>query len=122
MGKKSLLVGLFILFFLASTACADKTSVSIEAPQSVKQGTEVTITIAVSHNGNNFFHYTDWVYVFANGKEIARWDFSSGDRPENEKFTREVNYTVTEKTEITAKGNCNTHGSAGEVKTVISVE
>ena len=90
MGKKSLLVALFISFVFASTAFADKTSVSIESPQSVKKGTEITIKIAVSHNGNNFFHYTNWVYVRANGKEIARWDFSSGNRPENDNFIRTI--------------------------------
>ena len=122
MGKKSLLVALLISFVFASTAFADKTSISIESPQSVKKGTEINIKIAVSHSGNNFFHYTKWVYVRANGKEIARWDFSSGDRPESNNFIREIKYTVTEKTAITAMGNCNIHGSEGEVKTLINIE
>ena len=122
MGKKRLLIALFISFVFASTAFADKTSISIESPQSVKKGTEITIEIAVSHNGNNFFHYTEWVYVRANGKEIARWDFSSGNRPESDHFTKKITYTVTEKTEITAMGNCNIHGSEGEVKTLVNIE
>jgi desulfoferrodoxin (superoxide reductase-like protein) len=122
MDKKGFLVAFFILFVFTTTAFADKTAVSIEAPQSVTKGTEITIKINVSHSGNNFFHYTDWIYVHANGKEIARWDFSSGTRPEDKNFSREIKYTVTEKTEITAMGNCNIHGSAGEVKTVINVE
>jgi desulfoferrodoxin (superoxide reductase-like protein) len=122
MGKKSFLLALFILIVFASTAFADKTSISIESPQSVKKGTEITIKIAVSHNGNNFFHYTNWVYVRANGKEIARWDFSSGNRPESNNFIREIKYTVTEKTEIAAMGNCNIHGSEGEVNMLINIE
>lgn len=122
MDKNKLLVALFISFIFASTAFAGKTSVSIESPQSVKKGTEITLKIAVSHDGNNFFHYTNWVYVLANGKEIARWDFSSGNRPESDKFVREIRYTVTEDTEITAIGNCNVHGSAGEVSVSINVE
>jgi desulfoferrodoxin (superoxide reductase-like protein) len=122
MDKKSFLVSFFILFVLATTAFANKTAVSIESPQLVKKGTEITIKIAVSHSANNFFHYTNWVYIHANGKEIARWDFSSGNRPESNNFTREIKYTVNEKTEITAMGNCNIHGSAGEVKMLINVE
>lgn len=122
MDRKSFLVVFFILFVFATTAFANKTAVSIESPQSVKKGTEITIKIAVSHSANNFFHYTDWVYIHANGKEIVRWDFSSGDRPESSDFTMEIKYTVTEETEISAKGNCNMHGSAGEVKLLINVE
>ena len=122
MDKKSFLVLFLVLFTFATTAFANKTAVSIEAPQSVKQGTEITIKITVTHSGNSFFHHTNWVYVHANGKEIARWDFSSGNRPENNDFTREVKYTVTEKTEITAMGNCNIHGSAGEVKFLVNIE
>jgi desulfoferrodoxin (superoxide reductase-like protein) len=122
MEKKSFLVVILVLFVFTSTALADKTAVTIQAPQSVKKGTEITIKISATHSGNNSFHYTNWVYVHANGKEIARWDFSSKNRPESNNFTEEVNYTVNEKTEITAKGNCNIHGSAGEVNMVIDIE
>ena len=122
MDRKSFLVVFFISFVFAATAFADKTADSIVSPQSVKKGTEIAIKIVVNHNGNNFFHYTNWVYVHANGKEIARWDFSSGNRPESNDFTRQFKYTVTEKTELTAMGNCNMHGSAGKVNMLINVE
>jgi desulfoferrodoxin (superoxide reductase-like protein) len=122
MKKASLLFAFVLLTVFAATAFANKTAVTIVAPQSVKQGDEVVIKINVSHSANSFFHYTDWVYVQANGKEIARWEFSSGSRPESNDFSREVRYTVTETTEITAKGDCNIHGSAGEVKMVIQAE
>ena len=122
MNKCAFLIVISALFLFASTAFADKTAVTIEAPQSVKKGTEITIKINVAHSGNNIFHHTNWVYVQANGNEIARWEFSSGDRPESSNFTEEVQYTVNEKTEITAMGHCNIHGSAGEAKMMIDVE
>ncbi len=122
MKRKIFLVMFFILTVFATTAFANKTAVTIESPLSVKKGAEIIIKINISHSANNFFHYTNWVYVHANGKEIARWDFTRSNKPESSNFTREVRYTVTETTEITAMGNCNMHGSAGEVKMVIKVE
>ena len=122
MNKKSLLVVFFLLTVFATTALANKTAVTIESPQSATKGAEIIIKINVTHSANNFFHYTNWVYIRANGKEIARWDFTSSNKPESNNFYREVRYTVTETTEITAMGNCNIHGSAGEVKMVIKVE
>jgi desulfoferrodoxin (superoxide reductase-like protein) len=92
---------------------ANQTSVAIVAPETAKKGTEVTITINVSHNGNSRFHYTNWVWVKANGKEIGRWEYSSDKLPENEKFTLEVKVKINADTVIEAQGNCNRHGSAG---------
>ena len=71
----------------------------------------MTITLSVSHKGNSALHHTNWVVVKADGKEIARWDFKSSQRPENESFTREVKYKVAQSVEITAQGHCNIHGS-----------
>src|SRR4030043_316142 len=67
---------------------ANKASTSIEAPQSVQKGSEVTIRVTVTHKGNSFLHYTKALQVIANKKEIARWDFTSGQRPEAEVFTK----------------------------------
>ena len=120
--KKILAVFLFFLIFFTGTAFADKTSVTIEAPDVLKKGSEITIKVNVVHRGNNFAHYTNWVYVKANGEEIARWEFSMGNRPENEKFIREVKYTITVPTEIIAEGNCNIHGSNGQAVLKINVK
>jgi desulfoferrodoxin (superoxide reductase-like protein) len=122
MSKKILAVFLFFLIFFTGTAFANKTSVTIEAPDSAKQGTEISIKINVAHRGNNFVHYTNWVYVKANDKEIARWEFSVGNRSEAENFSREVKYTVTGPVEIIAEGNCNIHGSNGQAALKINVK
>ena len=98
---------------------ANKTSVEIKAPESAKKGSEVTVTINVSHSGNNRFHYTDWVYVKADGKEIVRWTFTGSNLPENENFTREVKVKVNADTIIEAEGNCNRHGNNGAATTTI---
>lgn len=122
MSKKILVIFLFLFILFSGTAFANKTSVTIEAPTAVKKGTEITIKINVTHKGNNFIHHTNWVYVKANGEEIAKWEFSAGNRPEDENFSREVKYTVTAPTEITAEGNCNIHGSAGPAILKINVK
>lgn len=103
---------LFILLFCGS-ALANKSAVSIQAPSSVQRGSEVVIQVNVTHDGNNFLHYTEWVYVMVNGKEIARWKYTASERPEAESFTKEVRTTATENLEIKAEANCNLHGSAG---------
>ena len=121
--KKQVVAILVVSLVLFSVnAFANKTSVTIEGPESAVKGSEVTIKINVRHDGNNFFHYTKQVYVKANGKEIARWDFSATSRPENEVFTREVKLTLTEPTEIVAEGVCNIHGSDGPAVLKIRVE
>jgi hypothetical protein len=47
--------------------------VSLEGPESVAAGTEITITVNVAHRGNSAFHYTNWVVIKAGSEEIARW-------------------------------------------------
>lgn len=120
-GKYFYITGvLFFICLLSFPAFADKSSVSIDAPDTAEKGSEIIIKITVTHNGNNLFHHTDWVYIKVNGSEIARWDFKFNDLPENEVFTREVKYTVQGPLTIEAEANCNLHGSKGTaVKKVI---
>lgn len=110
------------VLFIGSQAFANKSSVEISAPVAVKKGSTVTIKITVSHKGNNFMHYTNWAYINVNGKEAARWDFSSGKRPENEVFTREITYAANAPLVIEAEANCNIHGSAGKKSAKVAVK
>ncbi|MBM4276729.1 MAG: hypothetical protein FJ130_02465 [Deltaproteobacteria bacterium] len=122
--RKLLFVLMMVPFssLYARPAFANKSSTSIDAPTNVPKGSEVTIRITVSHKGNSFLHYTNWLRVIVNQKEIARWDFSSGQRPEAEVFTREVKLNALENMEVTAEANCNLHGSAGPTTIKISVK
>jgi desulfoferrodoxin (superoxide reductase-like protein) len=104
---------LCLLLLLTSAAFANKTSVALDGPESAAAGTEITIIVSITHKGNSAFHYTNWVVVKADDKEIARWDFKSSDRPESENFSREFKYTIEKTVEITAQGNCRLHGSDG---------
>lgn len=106
-------------FVLAGTATANESSVTIIAPDSAALGSEITIELQASHSGNNFLHYTEWMYVEVNGKEIKRWEFSNFDKPEDETFTRSITYQVTGQLVITAEASCNIHGSDNiAIKTV----
>ncbi len=117
-----LIAGAFIFIAMTMPVHANKTGVTIDAPDSVKKGQSAVIRITITHKGNNFMHHTNWVYVKADGKEIARWEFSPGKLPENEVFTRDVNLTVNGPVEITAEGNCNLHGTRGAVTKKIAVQ
>ncbi|MFZ5569013.1 MAG: desulfoferrodoxin family protein [Thermodesulfobacteriota bacterium] len=96
-----------------STAYADKSSVRIEAPESAAPGSEITITLHVSHDGNNFMHYTEWVYLKIDGEEVARWSFGGFSKPESDNFTRTFPYAFRKPIEIQAEASCNIHGSTG---------
>ncbi|MBM4350105.1 MAG: hypothetical protein FJ106_09510 [Deltaproteobacteria bacterium] len=112
-------------FFLAlrtGVAFANKSSTSIEAPQTVQKGSEVMIRVTVTHKGNSFIHYTKSLQVVANKKEIARWDFTSGQRPESGVFTKEIAIKAMEDLEVTAEANCNIHGSTGPTTVKISIK
>jgi desulfoferrodoxin (superoxide reductase-like protein) len=111
---------LAVLLLGANTCLADKSGVTISAPEAVAKGTEATIKLSITHSGNSFFHYTDWVYIKANGKEIARWEYSMTNRPEGANFVREVKIPINEVTEIVAEANCNLHGSKGPASWKIS--
>lgn len=108
--------------FYARSAFANKAAASIEAPQSVQKGSEATIRVTVTHKGNSSLHYTKSLQVSANKKEIARWDFSSGQIPEAEVFTREVKITAPEDLEVTAEAHCNIHGSMGLATLKVSIK
>jgi desulfoferrodoxin (superoxide reductase-like protein) len=60
--------------------------------------------------------------VTVNQKEIARWDFTSGQRPEAEIFTKEITIKAMEDMEVTAEANCNIHGSTGPTTVKISIK
>lgn len=120
--------GLFFFFlFLVSLLTvqpvqADKSAVTISAPETAAKGSEVVVKLTITHKGNNFFHYTDWVTLKVNGKEVSRWEFSGSKRPEAEAFTREFKITINEPLELTAEANCNMHGSKGPAVWKIAVK
>jgi len=122
MMRRITIFSLFLFLAFASEALANKTEASLAGPESAAVGTEVTITVNISHRGNSAFHYTDWVWVKADGVEIARWDFKPSSRPESEKFSREVKFMVTKSVEITAEGHCSLHGSKAPAVLKISLK
>jgi desulfoferrodoxin (superoxide reductase-like protein) len=101
---------------------ADKTAVTIEAPDQAAKGTEILVKIHVTHSANSFFHYTNWVQVKVNGKDTALWEYSMTNRPEAAIFTKEVKLMVNEPLEIMAEANCNIHGSQGPAKKKVSLK
>lgn len=113
---------LVILFLQVSPSFANKSAATIEGPTSVAKGTEVTLRVIVTHNANSSSHYTEWVKVVANKKEIARWDYGKDKRPEAAEFTTEIKIKVMEDTEIVAEASCNNHGSKGPAIHKITVK
>jgi desulfoferrodoxin (superoxide reductase-like protein) len=104
----------------AAAAEANKSSAAIGTPVSVGAGGKPVLKITVSHSGNNFLHHTDWVRVRADGKEIARWDFSWRNLPEGEVFTREVTVDAAGAMAVEAEADCNIHGSKGPAKITLT--
>jgi desulfoferrodoxin (superoxide reductase-like protein) len=102
-----------LFLFSGLNLMANKTSVEIKAPATVKKGSEVTITINVTHKGNSKMHHTDWVTLKLNGKEVKKWEYTKESLPATENFKLEYKMTVTEDGTLEAQGNCNMHGSAG---------
>jgi len=109
-----LAVAAAITIFITIPAWANKSETKIEAPESADKGSEITIKVTVIHSANSFFHYTEWLWVQINGKEIAKWVYSSGNRPEDATFTKEIKFKVDGDLEIKGKASCNIHGSANE--------
>ena len=103
-------------------AWANKSEVKIEVPETAAQGAEISIRVTVTHNANSALHYTDWVWIQVNGKEAARWNYSSGNLPEGPTFTKEVRHKVDGNLEVKAKANCNNHGSGGEATAKVTVK
>ncbi len=120
--KVVLLVSSLVLFLLAAPALADQSSVEIDAPETAKKGSTITVKIKVIHKGNNYLHHTDWVYVKVNDKEVARWDYSLRKLPEDEVFTKEVEVKVDGPLDIRSQAHCNIHGSSGEAKAKVEVK
>jgi desulfoferrodoxin (superoxide reductase-like protein) len=123
--NKSIAFGILIpvmLFLQVSPALANKPVASIEGSTGVAKGTEVTLRVTVTHNTNSPSHYTEWLKVMANKKEIARWDYTKDKRPEAAEFTKEIKIKVMENTEIIAEAHCNIHGSNGPVTHHITVK
>jgi desulfoferrodoxin (superoxide reductase-like protein) len=120
MKKLALLTTLGLL--LSAVALANKTSVSITAPEKVKKGQEVTITLEVKHNGNSKMHHTDWVSLSINGQEVKRWEYNKRSLPPTENFTLEYKLTIDQATTVTALGNCNLHGGKAPITIKISTE
>jgi desulfoferrodoxin (superoxide reductase-like protein) len=117
------LLGVTVLFFFSGgPAWANKAEATIEVPQTVVQGSEITIRVTVHHDANNFLHYTNWLWIKVNEKEIARWDYTASQRPKGATFTKEVKYKADGPMEIKAKANCNVHGSAGEAEVKVQVK
>jgi desulfoferrodoxin (superoxide reductase-like protein) len=113
--KIEIVVAVFIFIFCISSgaAFANQSSVSLEAPNSVERGTEITIKVHVTHSANNYFHYTKWVSIKVDGEAIARWNYGKHKykRPKAKNFTREIKYIVTDDVIIEAEASCNIHGS-----------
>jgi desulfoferrodoxin (superoxide reductase-like protein) len=123
--KKSIALGMLILAILllrVSPALANKAAASIEGPTNVVKGTEVTLRVTITHSANSPSHYTEWLKVTANKKEIARWDYSKDNRPEAAEFTKEIKLKIMEDTEIVAEASCNNHGSRGPATHKITVK
>ena len=99
-----------VLSFDAGLAFAGKAQASIDAPQTAQKGSEVTIKVTATHNANSALHYTQWLKITVNQKEVARWEFSSGKRPEGEVFTREVKLKAVENMDVAVEASCNMHG------------
>jgi desulfoferrodoxin (superoxide reductase-like protein) len=111
-----------VLVLQWNIAFAGKASVQIKVPESASAGEVILIQLHVSHEGNNFIHFTDWVYVTINSSEVKRWTFSNFDKPESENFTRTINHTMTGPIEIKAEADCNIHGSEGIAKKNVAIK
>ena len=123
--RRGILLGvvmLAVLLFQVNVVCANKSEVTIEGPTQAAKGSEVTLRITATHNANTASHYTEWLKVTANKKEVARWDYTKENRPEGAVFTKEIKIKVMEDTEIVAEASCNNHGSKGPAKHNIKVK
>jgi len=123
--KKTRLILIFLcgVFFVhGGIALANKSSTTIEAPESVSKNSEIIIRVTVTHSANNFLHYTEWLRVRVGDKEIVRWDFTRSQKPEGAVFTKEIKYTVEGNVEIKAEASCNIHGSMGPAMVKVTVK
>jgi desulfoferrodoxin (superoxide reductase-like protein) len=107
------LVVLMAFCVLTGVARANKSASAITVPESADRNTEITIRVTVTHSANSAAHHTEWLKVSVNGKEVARWEFTSSSLPEGGTFTREIKHRLAENAEVRAEASCNVHGSAG---------
>jgi desulfoferrodoxin (superoxide reductase-like protein) len=117
--KKLFVLVPLILLFVSPSLWANKTSVEVKAPAQVKKGSEITIVVTATHKGNSKAHFTDWVTIKQDGKEIKKWEYNKNALPSSAIFTVEYKITVTADCTIEAQGHCNLHGSAGPKSVVI---
>ena len=54
----SLIFLVMIVLVYGEYVWANKSTTSIEVPESIPKGSEITIRVMVTHNANNFMHYT----------------------------------------------------------------
>ena len=121
---------LLVSLLFTGVACANQAAATLEVPASAAKGSEITIRVTVTHNANAIFHHVQWLYVIVNGKEIARWSYSMFNLPKPDGklssipfvFTKEIKYTVNDRSEIKAEASCNIHGSKGPAMAQVSVE
>jgi desulfoferrodoxin (superoxide reductase-like protein) len=121
-GKVSLIFLVMIVLFYGQDVLGNKSATSIEVPENITKGSEITIRVTVTHNANNYFHYTKSLQIRINGKDFAQWDYTRANRPEGATFTKEVKYKVEGDVEIKAEASCNIHGSAGPSTVKVSVK
>lgn len=119
--KKFLVVFAVLLAMTGASTLANKTTIEIQAPEEAEKGTEITITLNVSHNRNSRLHHTDWVYLKINGEEVKRWEYEGDSLPPDADFTLEFKYVIEEELTIEAEGNCNLHGSDGVHQVIVKV-
>ena len=110
---KKLIITLTVFCLYVTGALANKTTVEITAPDEVAVGTEIIITISVSHNGNSKAHHTEWVSLKINGLEVQKWEYTKAELPPGNEFTVEYKMVASGPLTIEAQGNCNMHGSTG---------
>ena len=118
---KSIALYLIAVLITTLSALANQSAVVIEAPASAKKDDTVTITVKVSHHGNNFIHHTMWAYVKVNGAEVGRWEWAKK-HFESENFSRQVTVKADKTLVIEAEASCNFHGSAGKKQATIKME
>ncbi|OGP65091.1 MAG: hypothetical protein A2170_17145 [Deltaproteobacteria bacterium RBG_13_53_10] len=116
------IVLLLVVGVFNGVALANKAAATIEGPADTAKGSEVTLKVTVTHSANSAAHHTEWLKVTANGKEIARWTYTSSQRPEGAVFTKEVKVKVLETMDVKAEASCNVHGSKGPSTLKISVK
>jgi desulfoferrodoxin (superoxide reductase-like protein) len=117
-----LAVAVGIAIFMSVPAWANKAETKIEAQENADKGSEITIKVTVTHSANSYFHYTEWLWVQVNGKEIAKWEYRSSNRPEGATFTKEIKLKVDGDLDIKGKASCNIHGSANDAAAKVTAK